>query len=63
MARGLDALRNVAAGALVQVWSAGDDEGTIELSKTNSRAPHGGTGFAVFCGIDVQAWSKTEPCT
>ena len=53
MARGLDAFRNVAAGALVQVWSAGDEEGTIELSKTNSRAPQGEAGFEVFCGIDV----------
>jgi transposase len=43
----------VAAGALVQVWSAGDDEGTIELSKTNSRAPQGDAEFEVFCGIDV----------
>ena len=53
MARGLDAFRNVAAGALVQVWSAGDDDGTIEVSKTNSQAPQGEAGFEVFCGIDV----------
>jgi hypothetical protein len=53
MARGLDAFRNVAAGALVQVWSAGDEEGTTELFKTNGRASRGEVGFEVFCGIDV----------